>query len=151
MKAKQTSPNLRNLNLLAKWMDARFRIPGTSIRFGFDAILGLIPGVGDLVSFLISGYLLSEASRKGASGFVMARMMLNIGIDFVVGAIPLVGDIFDVTFRANQRNMRLLQQHYNEGRHRGSASKVIVPIVILMLTLFAGFVWLCYKIIVWLF
>lgn len=132
-------------------MDAQFRIPGTSIRFGVDSLIGLVPGVGDLVSFLISGYMLSVASKKGASGFVQARMVANIVIDAVVGAVPILGDIFDVVFKANQRNMRLLEQHYGEGKHQGSAKKVIVPVTILLLGVFSGLIWLCYKLIIWIF
>ena len=132
-------------------MDTQFRIPGTTIRFGMDGVIGLVPGVGDLVSLGISGYLISSAVKNGASNFVVARMMLNTGIDAIFGSIPILGDIFDVAFKANMRNVRLLQQHYGEGRHRGSSKKVIIPVVILLLALLAGFVWLCYKVIVWLF
>lgn len=142
---------MQNLNRLAKLMDAQFRIPGTEIRFGMDGIIGLVPGVGDFISFLISSYMISIAVNKGASGFVLARMVLNVGIDAVVGAVPILGDIFDVAFRANQRNMRLLQQHYHEGRHQGSAKRVVIPVVIVLLGLFIGLIWVCYKLIVWIF
>lgn len=142
---------LRNLRYLAKLMDARFRIPGTSVRFGFDALIGLIPGLGDLASLAISGYILSVASKMGASRNVMARMMLNSGIDALIGSIPVLGDIFDVAFQANQKNIRLLDQHFNHGRYRGGATKVVVPVVIVLLALFAGLCWLIYKLIVWIF
>jgi hypothetical protein len=142
---------MQNLNRLAKLMDAQFRVPGTEIRFGMDAIIGLVPGVGDFISFLISSYMISTAVNKGASGFVLARMVLNVGIDAIIGAIPILGDIFDVAFRANQRNMRLLQQHYHEGRHQGSARRVVIPVVIALLGLFIGLIWLFYKLIVWIF
>jgi hypothetical protein len=132
-------------------MDAQFRIPGTSIRFGFDGIIGLIPGVGDFVSFLISAYIVSLAAKKGASGFVVARMVLNIVIDALVGAIPILGDIFDVAFKANQRNMQLLEEHYEQGKHQGSSLKVIIPVVLVALALLGGLAWLIYKIMVWLF
>ncbi len=132
-------------------MDAQFRIPGTEIRFGLDAIIGLVPGIGDFASFLISAYMVSVAVNKGASGFVLSRMILNISIDAIIGAIPFLGDIFDVAFKANQKNMKLLTEHYTEGRHRGSAKKVIIPVVLVMLALFVGLVWLIYKLIVWVF
>ena len=152
MQSKQDrSKQLRNLERLAKLMDAQFRIPGTSIRFGLDGIIGLVPGVGDLTTFFISGYLVSRAVKKGASGFVVARMMLNVAIDTLFGAVPVLGDIFDIAFRSNQRNMKLLQQHYGEGRHQGSAKKVIIPVVIVLLTFLAGLVWLCNKLLVWIF
>lgn len=132
-------------------MDSQFRIPGTTIRFGLDGVIGLVPGVGDLISLGISSYLISSAVKNGASSFVVARMMLNTGVDAIVGSIPILGDIFDVAFKANTRNVRLLQQHYGTGRHRGSSKKVIIPVVIFLLALLAGFVWLCYKVIVWVF
>jgi hypothetical protein len=152
MKTQKEPPRgLKNLNALAKLMDAQFRIPGTDIRFGVDGVIGLIPGVGDFVSFLISSYLVSVAVNKGASGFVLARMVFNIVLDALVGAVPVLGDIFDVAFKANQRNMKLLQQHYTEGRHKGSAKKVIIPVVVVILAVLAGLVWLTYKMIVWMF
>lgn len=144
-------PELKGLKRLARLMDAQFRIPGTQIRFGLDGLIGLIPGAGDFISFLISAYILSIAANKGASGFVMGRMALNVLIDSLVGAIPLLGDIFDVAFRANERNVRLLQQHFGEGRHRGSAKKMWIPIVIGLLILFAGLVWLLVKLFQWIF
>ena len=148
---KPLPPQLRNLNTLARLMDAKFRLPGTDIRFGLDAVIGLIPGVGDLISLAISGFILSNAASLGASRYVMARMALNAGIDAIIGSIPIIGDIFDIGFKANQRNMRLLQQHYHEGRHRGGARKVLVPVVIVLVGLLALFVWLTYKLIVWIF
>src|SRR5689334_5282763 len=139
MQAHQKSPDsLRNIKALSKLMDAQFRIPGTSIRFGVDGIIGLIPGVGDFISFLISSYIVSVAVNKGASGFVLARMLLNIVIDALVGAIPFLGDIFDVFYKANQRNMQLLQQHYVEGKHQGSSMKVIIPVLLVLLAVLFG-------------
>ena len=144
---KRPPEGLRGLNRLAKLMDAQFRIPGTNIRFGMDGLIGLVPGVGDFASFLISSYLVSMAVNKGASGFVLARMIFNIVLDALVGAIPILGDIFDVAFKANQRNIKLLQEHYTEGRHQGSAKKVIIPVVIVVLAVMVGLVWLVVKII----
>jgi di/tricarboxylate transporter len=141
----------RGLYTLASLMDNRFRIPGTNIHFGFDALIGLIPGIGDLISFLISAYIISEATRYGASGYVRSRMILNVAIDTIIGSIPVLGDIFDVGFKANQKNMRLLEQHFNEGKHKGSANKVLIPVGIVLIALFAFLIWLCYKAIVWIF
>jgi hypothetical protein len=152
MRSKQDpKPGLKNLDALAKLMDAQFRIPGTDIRFGLDGIMGLIPGVGDFASFLISAYLVSTAVKKGASGFVLARMLFNISLDALVGAVPVLGDIFDIAFKANQRNVKLLQEHYTYGKHQGSARKLIIPVVMVLLALLAGVTWLCYKVIVWIF
>jgi hypothetical protein len=136
---------MRQLESMAKWMDSRFRIPGTNIRFGLDALLGLVPGAGDLSTFALSSYMLYIMAQNGASGFVMARMALNVLIDGIIGSIPLIGDIFDVGFKANMRNLRLMQEHYREGRHRGSAWKVIIPVLLVMLLLLGALLWLAWK------
>jgi hypothetical protein len=148
---KETAPSLENLTLLAKLMDSQFRIPGTNIKFGLDALIGLVPGFGDFATFLISGYMITVLASNGASGFVLAQMVLNVIIDSVFGAIPVLGDIFDVAFKANQRNITLMQQHYIEGRHKGSAWKVIIPMLFILLIFIGGFAWLAYRVFVWLF
>ncbi len=126
-------------------MDSRFRIPGTNLRFGLDGIIGLIPGAGDLSTFAVSSYMLWIMARNGASGYVLARMVLNVLIDALIGAIPFVGDLFDFVFKANTRNLRLMQEHYEEGRHRGSAWKAIIPVLIVLFLIIAGIIWLVYK------
>ena len=141
----KSNNQLKSLEKLSKLMDAQFTIPGTNIKFGLDALIGLMPGVGDLSTFAISGYMLFIMAKNGASGFVLARMILNILVDAIVGAVPILGDIFDVAFKANIRNMRLMNQHYKEGKHKGSAWKVIVPVLIILLFIIIGIVWLAYK------
>ncbi len=144
-------PALSNLESLAKLMDSQFKIPGTTIRFGLDSLIGLVPGAGDLGTFLVSGYMLTILSKNGASGFVLARMAVNIMIDSIFGAIPVLGDIFDVFFKANQRNMQLMREHYVEGRHRGGAWKVVVPLLLVVLLFIAGLIWLSYKFLAWIY
>jgi len=85
---------LKDIEKLAKLMDAQFKVPGTNIRFGLDSLIGLIPGVGDLSTFAVSGYMLWIMANNGASGFLLARMVLNILIDAIVGMVPLFGDIY---------------------------------------------------------
>jgi hypothetical protein len=148
---KNTIPALKNLNSLAKLMDSQFKIPGTNIKFGLDALIGLVPGAGDFATFLISGYMITVLSKNGASGFVLARMVLNVVVDSLFGAIPVLGDIFDVAFKANQRNMKLMQQHYVEGRHKGGAWKVIIPVLLILLIFVGGLAWLAYTLFVWLY
>jgi hypothetical protein len=138
---------LKHLSRLAKLMDAQFRIPGSNIRFGLDGIIGLIPGAGDLSTFAVSGYMLWIMANNGASGFVLARMTINILIDALVGAIPLLGDIFDIAFKANMRNLRLMQEHYQEDRHKGSAWKAIVPVLIIVFLIIVAIIWAAYKLI----
>jgi hypothetical protein len=141
---------LKSVELIAWLMDSRFKIPGTRFRFGLDPLIGLIPGLGDFTGFLISGYMILICARNGASGFVLARMTLNIFIDALIGAIPLIGDLFDFAYKANDRNLKLMQQHYIEGRHKGGAWEVVVPILIVLFIVIAALAWCGYKIFTWL-
>jgi hypothetical protein len=106
--------DVARLENMANWMDSRFRIPGTNVRCGLDGIFGLIPGLGDTVTVLPAAYLIMSAQRLGASKWLIARMAGNVGIDMIVGAIPLVGDLFDIGFKANRRNVALLRRHLDE-------------------------------------
>jgi len=92
-------------------MDSAFEIPGLKLRFGLDAILGLLPGIGDLATSFVSLYILQEAQRRGVSRVTLTRMSFNILIDWLVGTIPLLGDAFDVVWKSNQKNVALLIQH----------------------------------------
>ena len=141
---------LKSVELMARLMDSRFKIPGTRFRFGLDPLIGLIPGLGDFTGFLISGYMILICARNGASGFVLARMTFNIFIDALIGAIPLIGDLFDFAYKANDRNLKLMQQHYIEGRHKGGAWKVVVPILIVLFIVIAVLAWCGYKVFTWL-
>ncbi len=143
---KATAQNATMIKVaqLTKLMDKQFTIPGTNFRFGLDGILGLIPGIGDLSTFAVSCYLLTLMAKNGASGYVMARMVLNVLIDTIIGSIPFIGDIFDFAFKSNSRNMRLMQEHFVDGRHRGGAWKVIIPVVIILLLIMIGGIWLAW-------
>ena len=100
---------IARLDALATLLDTAFILPGINVRFGLDALLGLVPGVGDIVTTAMALYIVHEARQLGAPGHVIARMLGNVAVDSVVGAVPLVGDAFDVMWRSNRRNMRLLQ------------------------------------------
>ena len=139
---------LRHLETLAKLMDNQFRIPGTNFRFGLDAIIGLIPGAGDLTTFGISGFMVFIMAQNGASGAVLAKMILNVLIDTLVGSIPILGDAFDFGFKSNTKNIKLMKEHYLEGRHKGGAWKVVLPVMLIFMVLFAGVMWLVYKLVV---
>lgn len=132
-------------------MDAQFTVPGTNFKFGLDGIIGLIPGAGDISTFAVSAYLLTIMARNGASGYVMARMVLNVVVDAVVGMIPILGDLFDIAFKANMRNLKLMKEHYVEGRHKGGAWKILVPVLLLLLIVVGGIIWGGYKLLAWLF
>jgi hypothetical protein len=103
--------SVARLEALGRLMDGAFVLPGTNIRLGLDAIIGLVPVAGDVISGLVSSYLIWEARQLGASRWLIARMMGNTLLDTTIGAIPLVGDAFDLLFRANMKNMALLRRH----------------------------------------
>jgi len=102
---------LDQVQVLARVMDEQFLVPGTNIRFGWDTILGLFPGIGDALTSAISLLIVHHARQTGASPVLLARMIANVGVDFLLGSIPLVGDAFDVAWKANRKNARLLEQH----------------------------------------
>lgn len=112
---KAPHDEIRKLERFAHWLDDRFRVPGTNIRFGLDSLIGLVPGVGDSATAVSAAYLVLRAHRLGAPTHLLGRMAGNILIDMVVGAIPLLGDIFDVGFKANRRNIELLKRHVQSG------------------------------------
>lgn len=148
MRAKLERPlpeELEHVNRLARWMDSKFRIPGTGFRFGLDGLIGLIPGVGDFSTFIFSGYLVLLMARNGASGYVLARMIFNIVLDAALGSIPFIGDLFDFAFKANAANVKLMQQYYQQGRHKGSAWKLVIPVLIILGLVLAGIIWGLYK------
>lgn len=137
-----SKPNIKHIDQLARIMDSRFRLPGTNFRFGLDPILGLIPGVGDLTSYAISGLIIYYISRYGASRKLIFMMTANAALDAIIGSIPIIGQIFDFAYKANEKNMRLLREYYQEGRHQGSGKAyiaffIIIFIVILILVGFA--------------
>jgi hypothetical protein len=113
---------LARVEALARLMDSAIAIPGTNVRIGLDAALGLVPVVGDLVSQAIASYIIWEARQLGVSRLTMARMIANTVVDTAIGAVPLAGDLFDIAFRANMRNLKLLKA---ELRKRGAGGPVI--------------------------
>lgn len=111
-------PSDKALPALRKWavlLDSAFQVPGTQIRFGLDPVLGLVPGAGDLVTGFFSVMILLHSVRLRVPKVVIARMVLNTGLDVLVGAVPLLGDLFDVAFKANVKNLRLLERHAHPG------------------------------------
>ncbi len=102
---------IARITLVAKLMDSAFMIPGLNRRVGLDAVLGLVPGVGDALSAALASYIIWEARQLGVPRWKMARMVGNVAMDTAVGAIPLAGDVFDVFFKANERNLRIIHEH----------------------------------------
>ncbi|WP_431310965.1 DUF4112 domain-containing protein [Methylobacterium nigriterrae] len=103
--------SLARLEKLAFLLDSAFLIPGINRRVGIDAVLGLVPVIGDFAGVVMSSYILYEARRLGVPRWLLARMAMNVAFDGMVGAVPLAGDLFDAAFKANRRNVRLLRRH----------------------------------------
>jgi hypothetical protein len=112
---KATGPNrsetVARLDALAKLMDSAIAVPGTRLRIGLDSVIGLVPGIGDLASALISSYIIWEARQLGVPRWKIARMIANTALDTTVGAIPVVGDVLDVFYKSNRRNLKILRDH----------------------------------------
>ena len=107
--AHPRATELARLDDLADLLDSRFRVPVFGWRFGLDGVLGLIPGIGDVAALGPSAYIVWQAHKMGASKGTIGRMAVNTGLDFVIGGIPLIGDVFDVVYKANLRNIALLK------------------------------------------
>lgn len=113
---------MEKLDRLADLLDSRYRIPLVGWRFGWDAILGLIPGVGDVAVAIPSAYLIYRAHQLGLPRRVLAGMAGNVALDTIVGSVPVLGSIFDVAFKANRRNFALMRRYLSEAEHPGPQS-----------------------------
>ena len=114
---------LARLRKLAVTMDSAFRLPVVGVRIGWDAIIGLVPIVGDVLALAPSAFIIRESHRMGAPSHLLARMGVNTGVDLVLGAIPLVGDIFDIGWKSKTRNVNLLHRHLAQDHSINSTSQ----------------------------
>ena len=105
---------LERLRRLAWLLDGAARVPGTRFRFGLNSLIGLVPGGGDAVLAGLSLLIVWEAHRLGVPQSLLARMLANVGVEALGGAVPLVGDLFDMAFKANLRNLALLERHLRD-------------------------------------
>src|SRR6266576_3939909 len=134
---------VKRVRVLAKLLDNSIAIPGTGWKIGFDAIVGLIPGIGDLIGAVLSGYIVLGAAPSDIPAFTLARMLLNVGIDTLVGAVPALGDVFDAAWKANVKNAGLLERHLvvrgDAGRRkRSTVGAILLAAMVLVLILGAG-------------
>lgn len=125
------------LRKVAQLLDSAFVVPGTSYRVGLDPILGLVPGLGDLVSPLFTIGLLWQARELAIPRVVLLRMILNVAIDSVLGAVPVVGDLFDFAWKANNKNVALVERHAQEERTASAGDWVFVGLTVATLLLMA--------------
>lgn len=134
-KGSHQAPDFTLIDKVTRVMDSRFRIPGTRFRFGLDPILGLVPGLGDATSLTISGVLIYYMYKYGASRKLLILMAGNVILDAVIGSIPIIGQIFDFAYKANEKNVKMLRRHYQEGKYRGSGTGILVAIILIVLTI----------------
>lgn len=132
---------------VARLMDDAVEIPVLGIRVGLDSVIGLIPGGGDVAGAAMGGWIVVQAARMGASPSVLGRMLMNLGLDALIGAVPLLGDLFDLVFKANRRNVQILEDHIrNPDRTRTRSRKVVwgtvAGVVGLVLALIVAVGWL---------
>jgi hypothetical protein len=141
----------QRLNRLAWLLDSSIPIPGTRLSIGIDALIGLVPFIGDLVGVLLSSSILIEAARLGAGRSLLARMALNVAVEGLAGLVPFAGDVFDAAWKANQRNVRLLNQWLDQPQRAERSSVLLVAglvaglvalVVILLLVGFLALRWL---------
>ena len=126
---------LARARTLARLLDSAARVPGTGIRFGADAVLGLIPGLGDVAGAALAGYLVILAQRLGVPRSVVLRMLGNVAIDTIAGTVPLIGDMFDVAFKSNLRNVALLERALSRPTTTARTSRLMVAATFLGLVL----------------
>ena len=129
--------SLRRAKIVASVLDDAIRVPGTDLRFGIDPLVGLIPGLGDLLGGAASAYIILEAARAGAPASVLTRMAVNVGIDTLVGGVPLVGDLFDFAWKSNARNVKLLAGHLEAPARTQRASRMLVAGLLIAIALLA--------------
>lgn len=144
---------MKSIKQLERWawlLDNSITIPGTSIKMGIDSLIGLIPGVGDLTGGALSSYILLQAISTGVAPVIIARMAVNIMFDSIIGMIPIVGDIFDITFKANLRNIELMTNYHNSPQE--AVKRNILSIVIISITFISALslvIWITIKLFAW--
>ncbi|MDP3469259.1 MAG: DUF4112 domain-containing protein [Daejeonella sp.] len=143
---KKLSPKLNWAERVSYLMDEKFRVPGTNFRFGIDPLLNLIPVLGGVSGFVVSFVLVLTLARYGLSRKVLILMLLNIILDSTIGAIPIVGQIFDFAYKSNSRNIRLMKEYYEEGKHQGSGTGTLIWIIAILTICILIFVWVMWKI-----
>jgi hypothetical protein len=126
----------RRLARIAWLLDNSIPLPGIKFRIGIDAILGLVPGIGDVLGVLLSSYIVREAARLGAPPSVLLRMAWNVGVEGIVGIVPFFGDVFDAAWKANQRNYVLLEHYLDNPRGAVRASRLFATLLITGLVAF---------------
>jgi hypothetical protein len=124
-------PRIADVEALARWLDYAFALPG-GFRFGLAGIIGLIPGIGDVLDALISLYIIGRAIQLGISRVAIARMLVNVGIEALAGSVPFIGDLFDIAFKANRRNYQLLKSHLSRTERQRTYDWLFLMLTLLL-------------------
>jgi len=142
MTPSEPADPLARARTLARLLDSAARVPGTNIRFGADAVIGLIPGLGDIGGAALAGYLVILAQRLGVPRAVVLRMLANVAVDTLAGSVPVIGDLFDVAYKSNLRNVALLERALERpvATSRTSRLMVVATIVGIALLVAGGLV-----------
>jgi hypothetical protein len=136
---------LKWVERIAYLFDEQFRIPGTKFKFGIDPIINLLPVAGDAAGFMVGAALVLTMAKHGVSRKVLILMMFNLMLDGLIGSIPFVGQVFDFYYKANTRNIKLLKEHYEEGKHQGRGTGTLVVIFVFLLLFMALVLFLAVK------
>ena len=148
MRNAEQESRLRSVRALARLLDEAVRIPGTGIRVGLDAVLGLVPGIGDALGAGLSGWVIVVAARLGAPPSIIARMAGNAALDALAGSVPLLGDLFDIGWRANARNVALLERWLQQPtRARRSSIAVVVVALLALAAIVVGVIWIAARLV----
>jgi len=135
VRSSEADRTLESLKRLAWLLDSSLPVPGTRLTVGLDALVGLLPFLGDLIGVVLSSYIVSQAAKLGAPRTVLWRMAFNVAIEGVIGIIPFAGDLFDAAFKANQRNVRLLTDWIDEPKKTERSTRAFGALLILGLVL----------------
>lgn len=137
--ARDPQTHLERLDRFSYLLDNSIRLPVLNYRIGVDALIGLIPGIGDLIGVALSSYVVFEAARYGLHWATLFRMVVNVVLEGIIGAIPIIGDLFDATFKANARNVRLLRRRIEQGDTRGKADfSFLTAVFVILVALVVG-------------
>ena len=152
MKSSVSTPQLSQVSRLrriSRLLDNAISIPGTKISFGLDPIIGLLPGGGDTITGGIAGYIVVEAARMGVPREILWKMVGNILIDSLAGTVPVVGDLFDVGWKANVRNIELLEKHLDVAESGNSNPLFVIGLVLLISLIVLGFAAIAFLSVTW--
>jgi hypothetical protein len=140
----------KSLDDLARYLDGLFRIPGTNWRFGLDALIGLVPNVGDTLTSFASFYILFAGVRYGVPKITLLRMAFNIAVDYLVGSIPFIGDAFDFVWKSNQQNMNLIRTRASgHGKGKTSDYVFVFGLIFLLIAILVGSIIVSGLILIW--